>query len=64
MLTIRRLGNGLFYLGGYTNGNQKMVGKSKKRKETEKLVRAAKELEAKADPSLPKKLLQKNGVVK
>ena len=31
-----------------------MVGKSKKRKRTEKLVRAAKELEAKADPSLPK----------
>lgn len=41
-----------------------MVGKSKKRKETEKLVQAAKELEAKADPSLPKKRLPKNGVVK
>lgn len=35
--------------------------KEKKRKE---LVQAAKELEAKADPSLPKKRLPKNGVVK
>ena len=42
-----------------------MVGKSKKRKENgKKLVQAAKELEAKADPSLPKKRLPKNGVVK
>lgn len=35
--------------------------KEKKRKE---LVQAAKELEAKADPSLPKKRLPKNEVVK
>ena len=35
--------------------------KEKKRKE---LIQAAKELEAKADPSLPKKRLPKNGVVK
>ena len=33
-----------------------------KRKETEKLVQAAKELEAKADPSLPKKRLPKMGL--
>ena len=64
MLTIRRLETSLFCIGGNTNENQKMVGKSKKRKETEKLVQAAKELEAKADPSLPKKRLPKNGVVK
>ncbi len=63
MLTIRRLVAGLFYLGGYTNGNQKWLENLKK-KETEKLVQAAKELEAKADPSLPKKRLPKNGVVK
>ena len=36
----------------------------KKEKERKKLVQAAKELEAKADPSLPKKRLPKNGVVK
>ena len=35
--------------------------KEKKRKE---LVKSAQELEAKADPSLPKKRLPKNGVVK
>ena len=35
--------------------------KEKKRKE---LIRAAQKLEAKADPSLPKKRLPKNGVVK
>lgn len=47
-----------------TNGNQKMVARSKKEKERKKLVRAAKELESRADPSLPKKRLPKNGVVK
>ena len=36
----------------------------KKEKERKKLVRAAKELESRADPSLPKKRLPKNGVVK
>ena len=36
----------------------------KKEKERKKLVQAAKELEAKADPRLPKKQLPKNGVVK
>lgn len=36
----------------------------KKEKERKKLVQAAKELEAKADPHLPKKRLPKNGVVK
>ena len=36
----------------------------KKEKERKKLVQAAKELEAKADPSLPKKRLPKNRVVK
>ena len=36
----------------------------KKEKEREKLVQAAKELEAKADPSLPKKTLPKNRAVK
>ena len=35
--------------------------KEKKRKE---LVRSAQDLEAKADPRLPKKRLPKNGVVK
>ncbi len=35
--------------------------KEKKRKE---LVKSAQELEAKVDPSLPKKRLPKNGVVK
>ena len=38
-----------------------MVGKSKKEKKRKKLVQAAKELEAKADPSLPKKRLPKMG---
>ena len=33
-------------------------------KKRKKLVQAAKELEAKADPSLPKKRLPKNEVVK
>ena len=37
--------------------SEKWLEKPKKRKETEKLVQAAKELEAKADPSLPKKRL-------
>ncbi|VTY26774.1 Uncharacterised protein [Streptococcus parasanguinis] len=36
----------------------------KKEKKRKKLVQAAKELEAKADPSLPKKRLPKNEVVK
>ena len=36
----------------------------KKEKKRKKLVQAAKELEAKADPSLPKKRLPKNGVLK
>ena len=36
----------------------------KKEKERKKLVQVAKELEAKADPSLPKKRLPKNEVVK
>ena len=36
----------------------------KKEKERKKLVQAAKKLEAKADPRLPKKQLPKNGVVK
>lgn len=36
----------------------------KKEKKREKLVQAAKELEAKADPSLPKKTLPKNRAVK
>ena len=36
----------------------------KKEKERKKLVQAAKELEANADPILPKKRLPKNGVVK
>ena len=38
--------------------------KIKKEKKREKLVQAAKKLEAKADPRLPKKQLPKNGVVK
>lgn len=38
--------------------------KIKNEKKRKKLVQAAKELEAKADPSLPKKRLPKNGVVK
>ena len=36
----------------------------KKEKKRKKLVQAAKKLEAKADPRLPKKQLPKNGVVK
>ena len=36
----------------------------KKEKKRKKLVQAAKELEAKADPSLPKKTLPKNRAVK
>ncbi len=36
----------------------------KKEKKRKKLVQTAKDLEAKADPSLPKKRLPKNGVVK
>lgn len=36
----------------------------KKEKKRKKLVQAAKELEAKADPRLPKKRLPKNEVVK
>ena len=36
----------------------------KKEKKRKKLVQAAQELEAKADPSLPKKRLPKNEVVK
>ena len=36
----------------------------KKKNKRKKLVQVAKELEAKADPSLPKKRLPKNGVVK
>ena len=36
----------------------------KKEKERKKLVQAAKELEAKADPHLPKKTLPKNRAVK
>ena len=36
----------------------------KKEKERKKLVQAAKELEAQPNPSLPKKRLPKNGVVK
>ena len=43
---------------------RKWLENLKKRKETEKTGQAAKELEAKADPSLPKKRLPKNGVVK
>ncbi len=39
-----------------------MVGKLKKKRNRKKLVHEAKELEA--DPSLPKKRLPKNGVVK
>lgn len=38
--------------------------KIKNEKKRKKLVQSAKELEAKADPSLPKKRLPKNGVVK
>lgn len=43
---------------------RKWLENLKKEKKRKKLVRAAKELEAKADPSLPKKRLPKNGVVK
>ena len=38
--------------------------KIKNENKRKKLVQSAKELEAKADPSLPKKRLPKNGVVK
>ena len=41
-----------------------MVAETGKRKETEKILTAAQKLEAKADPSLPKKRLPKNGAVK
>lgn len=43
---------------------RKWLENLKKEKKRKKLVQAAKELEAKADPSLPKKRLPKNGVVK
>lgn len=43
---------------------RKWLENLKKEKKRKKLVRAAKELEAKVDPSLPKKRLPKNGVVK
>ena len=64
MLTIRRLETSLFCLGGIQMKIRKWWQDLKKEKERKKLVRAAKELEAKADPSLPKKRLPKNGVVK
>ena len=43
---------------------RKWLENLKKEKKRKKLVQAAKELEAKAYPSLPKKRLPKNGVVK
>ena len=43
---------------------RKWLENLKKEKKRKKLVRSAKELEATADPSLPKKRLPKNGVVK
>ena len=43
---------------------RKWLENLKKEKKRKKLVQEAKELEAKADPSLPKKRLPKNGVVK
>ena len=43
---------------------RKWLENLKKEKKRKKLGQAAKELEAKADPSLPKKRLPKNGVVK
>lgn len=43
---------------------RKWLENLKKEKKRKKLVQAAKELEVKADPSLPKKRLPKNGVVK
>ena len=43
---------------------RKWLENLKKEKKRKKQVQAAKELEAKADPSLPKKRLPKNGVVK
>jgi hypothetical protein len=43
---------------------RKWLENLKKEKKRKKLVQAAKELEAKADPSLSKKRLPKNGVVK
>ena len=43
---------------------RKWLENLKKEKKRKKLVQAAKELEAKADPRLPKEQLTKNGVVK
>ena len=43
---------------------RKWLENLKKEKKRKKLVQAAKKLEAKADPRLPKKQLPKNGVVK
>ena len=43
---------------------RKWLENLKKEKKREKLVQAAKKLEAKADPRSPKKQLPKNGVVK
>ena len=43
---------------------RKWLENLKKEKKRKKLVRAAKELEAKADSSLPKKTLPKNRAVK
>ena len=43
---------------------RKWLENLKKEKKRKKLVQAAKELEAKADPSLPKKTLPKNRAVK
>ena len=43
---------------------RKWLENLKKEKKREKLVQAAKKLEAKADPSLPKKTLPKNRAIK
>ena len=43
---------------------RKWLENLKKEKKRKKLVQAAKELEANADPSLPNKRLPKNGLVK
>ena len=43
---------------------RKWLENLKKEKKRKKLVQAAKKLEEKANPSLPKKRLPKNGVVK
>lgn len=43
---------------------RKWLENLKKEKKRKKLVQSAKKLEAKADPSLPKKRLPKNGVMK